>query len=91
MSHRALQALREGVELDDGRTAPARARQVAPGVLEITLREGKKRQVRRMVEAVGHRVIELERVAFGPLGLRGLEPGKSRRLKPAEIERLRRG
>jgi 23S rRNA pseudouridine2605 synthase len=91
VSHRALQALREGVELDDGLTAPARARQVAPGVLEITLREGRKRQVRRMVEAVGHRVIELERVAFGPLGLRGLDPGKSRRLRPAEIERLRRG
>jgi 23S rRNA pseudouridine2605 synthase len=87
---RALQALREGVELDDGRTAPARARQVAPGVLEIVLREGRKRQVRRMLEAVGHRVVELERVAFGPLGLRGLEQGRSRRLKDAEVERLRR-
>ena len=87
----ALKALREGVELEDGRTAPARARQPAPGVLEITLREGRKRQVRRMVEAVGHRVIELERVAFGPLGLRGLEPGQSRRLRRAEVERLRRG
>src|SRR5215207_1609246 len=87
----ALKALREGVELEDGRTAPARARQPAPGVLEITLREGRKRQVRRMVEAIGHRVIELERVAFGPLGLRGLEPGQSRRLRKAEVERLRRG
>lgn len=87
----ALKALREGVELEDGRTAPARARQPAPGVLEITLREGRKRQVRRMVEVVGHHVIELERVAFGPLGLRGLEPGQSRRLKRAEVERLRRG
>ena len=48
-------------------------RQLAPGVLEITMREGRKRQVRRMCEAVGHRVVELERVAFGPLGLRGLE------------------
>jgi 23S rRNA pseudouridine2605 synthase len=87
---RALQALRDGVELEDGRTAPARVRQPAPGVLEITIREGRKRQVRRMVEAVGHRVVELERVAFGPLGLRGLEPGRSRRLKEAEVERLRR-
>jgi 23S rRNA pseudouridine2605 synthase len=43
-----------------------------------------------MCEAVGHRVVELERVAFGPLGLRGLEPGKSRRLKGTEVERLRR-
>jgi 23S rRNA pseudouridine2605 synthase len=90
LSPRAIKALREGVELDDGRTAPARARQVAPGVLEIALREGRKRQVRRMVEALGHRVVELERVAFGPLGLRGLEPGRSRRLKDAEVERLRR-
>jgi 23S rRNA pseudouridine2605 synthase len=90
LSPRALTALREGVDLDDGRTAPARVRQVAPGLLEIALREGRKRQVRRMCEAVGHRVVELERVAFGPLGLRGLEPGKSRRLKDAEVERLKR-
>jgi 23S rRNA pseudouridine2605 synthase len=90
LSPRALMALREGVQLDDGPTAPARARQVAPGVLEIALREGRKRQVRRMCEAVGHRVVELERVAFGPLGLRGLERGKSRRLKDAEVERLKR-
>jgi 23S rRNA pseudouridine2605 synthase len=86
----ALQALREGVELEDGRTAPARARQPAAGVLEIAVREGRKRQVRRMIEAVGHRVQELERVAFGPLGLRGLERGQSRRLKDVEVERLRR-
>ncbi|MEA2332168.1 MAG: rRNA synthase [Thermoleophilaceae bacterium] len=90
VSPRALAALRDGVVLDDGPTAPARARQVAPGVVEVVLREGRKRQVRRMLEAVGHRVIELERVAFGPLGLRGLERGKSRRLKDAEVERLRR-
>ena len=79
------------MELEDGRTAPAQVRQPATGVVEITIREGRKRQVRRMLEAVGHRVIELERVAFGPLGLRGLEPGKSRRLTKAEVERLRRG
>jgi 23S rRNA pseudouridine2605 synthase len=90
LSPRALQALRDGVELDDGPTAPARVRQVGPGVLEIALREGRKRQVRRMCEAVGHRVVELERVAFGPLGLRGLQLGRSRRLKDAEVERLRR-
>jgi 23S rRNA pseudouridine2605 synthase len=89
VSPRSLKALREGVRLDDGPTAPARVRQVAPGVLEIALREGRKRQVRRMCEAVGHRVVELERVAFGPLGLRGLEPGRSRRLKDAEVQRLR--
>jgi 23S rRNA pseudouridine2605 synthase len=87
---RALQALREGVELEDGRTAPARVRQVAPGVLEITIREGRKRQVRRMCEAVGHPVAELNRVAFGPLGLGGLEAGEHRRLTRAEVDRLRR-
>jgi 23S rRNA pseudouridine2605 synthase len=87
---RALDALRRGLKLDDGLTAPARVRQPRPGVLEIGIREGRKRQVRRMVEAVGHRVIELERVAFGPLGLRGLEPGRSRRLSASEVERLRR-
>jgi 23S rRNA pseudouridine2605 synthase len=86
----ALQAIREGIELEDGRTAPARARQPSAGVLEIAVREGRKRQVRRMIEAVGHRVQELERVAFGPLGLRGLERGQSRRLKDVEVERLRR-
>jgi len=90
VSPKALKQLREGVTLEDGRTAPAKVRQVAPGLLEIRLREGRKRQVRRMCEAVGHRVVELERVAFGPLGLRGLAPGKSRRLKDAEVDRLRR-
>ena len=90
VSRRALEALRQGVELEDGKTAPARVRQPRPGVLEITIREGRKRQVRRMCEAVGHRVVELRRVAFGPLGLRGLEPGRSRRLTAAEVGRLRR-
>jgi 23S rRNA pseudouridine2605 synthase len=90
VSPRALRALREGVELEDGITAPARVRQPRPGVREITIREGRKRQVRRMCDAVGHHVVELERVAFGPLGLRSLGPGESRLLKQAEIERLRR-
>jgi len=89
LAPRALRALREGVELDDGRTAPARVRQVAPNLVEVVLREGRKRQVRRMFEAVGHRVTELERVAFGPLGLRGLATGESRRLSKREVERLR--
>jgi 23S rRNA pseudouridine2605 synthase len=87
---RALGALREGVDLEDGRTAPARVRQVRAGLLEIAIHEGRKRQVRRMCEAVGHRVVTLERVAFGPLRLGGLEPGASRRLSAAEVERLRR-
>lgn len=86
---RALRALRQGVELEDGRTAPARVRQVEPGLVELTIREGRKRQVRRMCRAVGHRVAALERVAFGPLRLGELQPGQSRRLTAAEVERLR--
>ena len=85
----ALRRLREGVELEDGPTAPARVRALAPDVVEITLHEGRKRQVRRMLEAVGHRVLALERVAFGPLRLGALEPGEHRRLTAAEVERLR--
>ncbi len=87
---RALRALRDGVELDDGRSAPARARQLEPGVVELTIHEGRKRQVRRMCEAVGHRVIELERIAFGPLLLGDLREGAPRRLSTAEVERLRK-
>jgi 23S rRNA pseudouridine2605 synthase len=85
----ALRALRDGVELDDGPTSPARVRQRRPGVLEIEIREGRKRQVRRMCEAVGHRVLALERVAFGPLQLERLAPGAHRRLSDAEVESLR--
>jgi 23S rRNA pseudouridine2605 synthase len=89
VGERALRALREGVELDDGRTAPAAVRALGPGELELTIREGRKRQVRRMCDAVGHPVASLERVAFGPLGLKGLQPGEHRRLTASEIERLR--
>ena len=85
----ALRALRDGVGLDDGLTLPARVTQAAPGVLEMTLREGRKRQVRRMCEAVGHRVIALRRVAFGPLELGRLSEGESRRLGDDEVQRLR--
>ncbi|HEY7076380.1 MAG TPA: pseudouridine synthase [Solirubrobacteraceae bacterium] len=85
----ALRALREGVALEDGCTAPAAVRRLGPDRLELTIHEGRKRQVRRMCEAVGHPVKALERVAFGPLRLGGLEPGEHRRLRPAEVERLR--
>jgi 23S rRNA pseudouridine2605 synthase len=85
----ALRALREGVELEDGRTAPAAVRRLGADRVELTIHEGRKRQVRRMCEAVGHPVRTLERVAFGPLRLGGLESGEHRRLTPAEVERLR--
>ena len=86
----ALRKLREGVELDDGRTSPAKVRKISSGELEITIHEGRKRQVRRMCEAIGHRVEALERVAFGPLRLGNLPAGGHRKLTAAEVERLRR-
>ena len=89
VSERSLRALRDGVALEDGRSSPAKARLVAPGLVELTIREGRKRQVRRMCEAVGHDVRALQRTAFGPLGLERLPPGESRRLSAAEVERLR--
>jgi 23S rRNA pseudouridine2605 synthase len=88
-SERALRALREGVVLDDGLTAPAQVRMVGAHELELTIHEGRKHQVRRMCEAVGHRVIDLRRVAFGPLRLGELTSGRHRRLTAAEVQRLR--
>ena len=84
-----LRRLREGIELEDGPTAPAGVRQLRPGLVELAIREGRNRQVRRMCEAVGHRVTALERVAFGPLRIGDLPPGRARRLTAAEVERLR--
>jgi 23S rRNA pseudouridine2605 synthase len=84
-----LAALREGVELDDGRTAPARARRLGPGRVELVLHEGRKHQVKRMLEAVGHPVTRLHRSAYAGLTLDGLEPGASRELTAREVEQLR--
>ena len=87
-SDRELRRLREGVELDDGRTAPARVRRRGRREIEITIREGRNRQVRRMVEVVGNRAESLVRVAFGSLRLGRLPDGAARRLGGREIERL---
>jgi 23S rRNA pseudouridine2605 synthase len=84
----ALRALREGVELEDGPTAPARVRRLGAHEIELTIHEGRNRQVRRMCAAVGHPVKALERVAFGPLRLGSLPPGGCRRLSAAELRRL---
>jgi 23S rRNA pseudouridine2605 synthase len=84
-----LRALRRGVELDDGPTAPARVRRLAGDLIEITIHEGRNRQVRRMCEAAGRPVLALERVAVGPLRLGGLAVGEHRRLTEREIETLR--
>jgi 23S rRNA pseudouridine2605 synthase len=85
-----LARLREGVQLEDGRTAPAEARRVAHDTFELTIHEGRNRQVKRMCEAVGHRVKRLERITFGPLLLGDLAVGRSRRLSAAEITQLSR-
>ena len=84
----AVRALRQGVVLDDGPTAPARVALVAPGLLRITVSEGRNRLVRRMCEAVGHPVRRLVRTRIGPLADRRLAPGAWRSLTPAETRRL---
>jgi 23S rRNA pseudouridine2605 synthase len=92
VSERALRALRTGIELEDGRTAPARVRRLGRdrNILELTIHEGRNRQVKRMCEAVGHPVRSLQRVAFGPLTLGELALGAHRRLSGAEVEALSR-
>lgn len=85
----ALRALRSGVALDDGVTATATVRRLPGGVLELSIHEGRKHQVRRMCEAVGHPVLELVRVQFGPLKLGALQPGEHRRLTEREVGQLR--
>ncbi len=84
----ALRRLRDGVELDDGMTAPAKVSQPEPGVLRLTIHEGRNRQVRRMCEAVGHPVMRLVRVRIGPLADRRLAPGQWRLLDGEEVHQL---
>ena len=83
-----LRQLREGIELEDGPTAPARVSQPEPGILRITIHEGRNRQVRRMFEAVGHRVTRLVRTRIGPLSDRTLRPGSWRELTVDEWRAL---
>ena len=85
----ALEHLARGVELEDGPTAPAQVTRKAEREIEIVLREGRNRQVRRMLEAVGNEVVALRRVGFGPLRLGDLKEGAARRLPDDEIARLR--
>jgi len=89
-SRAALRRLREGVELDDGRTAPAKVAELEPGVLRLTIHEGRNRQVRRMCEAVGHPVVRLVRTRIGPLREPRLKPGEWRPLEVAEVLALER-
>ena len=87
-SDRELRQLRDGVGLDDGPTLPAKVSRSGSREIEITLREGRNRQVRRMAEAVGNRVASLQRIAFGSLRLGDLPEGAARRLEAGEVERL---
>jgi 23S rRNA pseudouridine2605 synthase len=88
-SEQALRALAEGVELEDGRTAPAQARRLGPSQIELTLHEGRKHQVKRMCAAVGHPVHTLHRREYAGLTLDGLEPGGWRELTAEEVGGLR--
>ena len=87
-SDETLRRLERGVELDDGRTAPARAKRLAPSRVELALHEGRKHQVKRMLEAVGHPVTRLHRSRYAGLSLEGVEPGEWRELEPGEVARL---
>jgi pseudouridine synthase len=86
-----IERLARGVELEDGPTAPAHARRLGRSRVELTIHEGRNRQVRRMLEAVGYPVRRLHRSVYAGLRLEGLEPGAWRELEPSEVERLRRG
>ena len=88
VSEPSLRRLREGVELEDGITAPARARRITPHQLELTIHEGRNRQVRRMCEAIRRPVRDLVRIRFGLLELGDLKPGRARRLSPTELAAL---
>jgi 23S rRNA pseudouridine2605 synthase len=85
----ALDRLRAGIDLDDGRTAPARARRLGPSRIELAIHEGRKHQVKRMLAAVGHPVRALHRSRYAGLTLEGLEPGAWRELEPFEVDQLR--
>lgn len=87
-SERDLQRLRKGVRLEDGQTRPARVRRAGKRGIEITIREGRNRQVRRMAEAIGNEVVSLRRVGFGSLRLGRLSEGEARRLRATEVRQL---
>ena len=89
-SRAALRQLREGVELEDGMTAPAKVSAIEPSLIRIVIHEGRNRQIRRMCEAVGHPVTRLARSRIGPLTDPRLKPGFSRSLTGDEVLELQR-
>ncbi len=84
-----LNKLSSGIELEDGLTAPAKVKQLSEDKLELTIHEGRNRQVRRMLSAVGLKTLKLHRSKYGPLGLADLKPGHYRELSPAELLKLK--
>jgi 23S rRNA pseudouridine2605 synthase len=88
-SDEALEKLAGGVDLDDGRTAPARVQKLGPSRIELSIHEGRKHQVKRMLDAVGHPVRSLHRSRYAGLTLDGLDPGEWRELTPDEVDSLR--
>jgi len=88
-SDEAISRLEEGVELEDGRSAPAKARRLAPSRVELAIHEGRKHQVKRMLEAVGHPVTRLHRSRYAGLTADGVDPGKWRELTDEEVSSLR--
>ncbi len=86
----SLERLGTGIDLEDGRTAPARVRRLTRSRLELAIHEGRNRQVRRMLDAVGHPVRHLHRSEYAGLTVEGLDPGGWRELEPSEVEQLRR-
>src|SRR5581483_7489144 len=89
LSSETLRRLAEGVELEDGRTAPARVRRLGAGRVELTIHEGRKHQVKRMLEAVGHPALRLHRSRYAGLTADDLEPGRWRELTPDEVAAIR--
>jgi 23S rRNA pseudouridine2605 synthase len=85
----ALQRLRDGIELDDGPTRPAQVRRLGTYLVEVAIHEGRKHQVKRMLEAVGYPVRRLHRSRYAGLTLEELEPGAWRELEPSEVDQLR--
>ena len=88
-SDEAIRSLAEGVELDDGPTAPAKARRLGRSRVELVLHEGRKHQVKRMLAEVGHPVVRLHRSRYAGLAVEGLGPGESRELTGPEVDSLR--
>ncbi len=88
VSDRDIAKLKQGIRLEDGLTAPAKVKRLGEQRFDLTLREGRNRQVRRMAEAIGNRVVALERISFGSLRLGRLGQGRARLLNEAEVDRL---